>query len=158
MKRGVLAAAALALCAATAWAQPGVEATNPTALGQYQNNFSLSVGGSPTYTETLSGTSVAQAGTAWSTTVVLKAVVHGADSTIGLTPYAHRVRVEVRPIDQPLLGIYTHEGNLTDFNPEAGVNFSDPATGDGTGRTSFVTVTGLAPGVSYHWQAQSWKT
>lgn len=161
MSRVVVAAAVLALSATAAWAQPGVEATNPTNLQQFQSNFSMTVGGSPTYTETInaSSTEVLQAGTVWSTTAVFKLVTHGTDSTVGLTPYAHRIRVEVRPINQPLIGVYTHEGNLVDFNPEVAVNFSDvSAGGNGGGRTSYVSVTGLSPGVSYHWQAQSWKT
>jgi hypothetical protein len=159
MKRGAVLAAFL-WGAAAVHAQPGVEATSPTLLNQYQSNgYSFPAPVTPTWTETITGTTVAQGGTNWTTSIVLQARVHGSDTDVSPSAYLHRVRVEVRPTSDPLIGVYTHEGITTEMRPDAPTNFSDAITGGNVeGRTSYITIVGLLPGVAYHWQAMSWKT
>ena len=134
MKRAVLALAVLVSAAAGAWAQPGVEATDPTGLAQFQSNGT---------------TSLPAGGTLWSTTAGFSAVMHGADST-PLTP-EHKIRVEVRPASVPFTNVFTDEPATTVVSFEANGGSIPLAT-------SAVTVTGLVPGQSYHWQAMTWKT
>jgi hypothetical protein len=78
-------------------------------------------------------------GTALSTTVVLSGTCNGSPDP---TPPRHALQVEIRPVTDALTGTVTHQG--------AGLV--------APGGTSVVTVTGLTPGVSYHWQARTWKT
>ena len=134
MNRTVIAAAVLVSAATTAWAQPGVEATDPTGLAQFQSNGTTTLG---------------PGGVAWSTSAVFSAVMHGADST-PLTP-EHKIRVEVRPIGTPFTNVFTDEPPTTVVSFEANGGSIPLAT-------SAVTVTGLLPGVAYHWQAMTWKT
>ncbi len=134
MKRLAVVAAVLVGAATSAWAQPGVEATDPTGLAQFQSNGT---------------TVVPPGGVLLSTTAVFSAVTHGADST-PLTP-EHKIRVEVRPIGTAFTNVFTDEPATTVVSFEANGGSIPLAT-------SAVTVTGLIPGQSYHWQALTWKT
>ncbi len=83
-------------------------------------------------------TSIPVGGTATSTTVVLSAYVSGTNPAAN-----YRLRVELRPTSSAFTGVFTHE---------AATNVAYP------GGTSTVTISGLAPGQTYHWQARTYAT
>ncbi len=80
----VLISAALSLIASSAWAQ---EASNPTALGQFQSDGT---------------TTIVQNGVATSATVVLKGTVQGTHPNL-------KLRVEVRLNGDAFTGVFTHQ-------------------------------------------------
>jgi hypothetical protein len=135
MNRVVVAAAALLSAAAAAWAQPGVEAQDPTALAQFQSNGT---------------TTLASGGVLWNTSAVLKAVMHGLGA--GGPTFNWKIRAEVRPLGTPFTNVFTDEGTPTPNNS------FETNGGDAVGATSAVTITGLVPGQVYHWQAMTWKS
>ncbi len=78
---------------------------------------------------------VPEGGAATGTTIVIAGVVHG-DGSVQV-----RLEVEIRPITEPLTNVSTHQG---------------PWVAIDTGTS--VTISGLSPAVSYHWQATTIPT
>jgi hypothetical protein len=81
-------------------------------------------------------TPIAEGGTATSTTIVVSGVVHGSGAALV------RLEVEIRMIADPFQNVSTHQGGV--WVP---VN-----------STQSITISGLVPGASYHWQATTVPT
>lgn len=125
MKRTILTGAALLACALIAEAQMGMDLSSPTDLQQYQNDQTTPI---------LEGGQVNQ-----TAAVFLRGKVYHNPTKAPTTVY--RLDIEVRPVGTAFSGMPTHWAEWT--------------VASVSGTWSGATISGLSPGVSYHWQARN---